>query len=168
MVVFADLARMGLCLLDGGKFRGKQVIPADWVKEMSSAQVSSVSAGVNEQIVADIRRDPSSPFYTYFDPEQNDWMQGYGYQMWRCRHGAFRADGVNGQYILVLPEQDAVIGTLSPLEISLSCADFEVILDDAQVDLRVAPRREKRPGGDLAVLLENELELLLIDSSGGE
>ncbi len=28
MVVFADLARMGLCLLDGGKFRGKQVIPA--------------------------------------------------------------------------------------------------------------------------------------------
>ncbi len=120
MVVFADLARMGLCLLDGGKFRGKQVIPADWVKEMSSAQVSSVSAGAN------------------------------------------------GQYILVLPEQDAVIGTLSPLEISLSCADFEVILDDAQVDLRVAPRREKRPGGDLAVLLENELELLLIDSSGGE
>ena len=31
MVVFADLARMGLCLLDGGKFRGKQVIPAGGV-----------------------------------------------------------------------------------------------------------------------------------------
>ena len=106
-----DLARMGLCLLNYGKFRGKQVIPANWVKEMSSAQVSSVSAGVNEQIVTDIRRDPSSPFYAYFDPEQSDWMQGYGYQMWRCRHGAFRADGANGQYILVLPEQDAVIVT---------------------------------------------------------
>ena len=36
-------------------------------------------------------------------------MQGYGYQMWRCRHNAFRADGANGQYILVLPDQDAVI-----------------------------------------------------------
>ena len=31
--------------------------------------------------------------------------------MWRCRHGAFRADGANGQYILILPDQDAVIVT---------------------------------------------------------
>ena len=106
-----DLARMGLCLLNGGKFRGRQVIPAEWVKEMSAAQVPSVNAGVNEQIVREIRQDPSSPFYAYFDPEQSDWMQGYGYQMWRCRHGAFRADGANGQYILILPEQDAVIVT---------------------------------------------------------
>ena len=106
-----DLGRMGLCLLGGGKFRGKQVIPADWVREMSSAQVPSVSAGVNEEMVQQIRTDPESPFYTYFDPEQNDWMQGYGYQMWRCRHNAFRADGANGQYILILPDKDAVIVT---------------------------------------------------------
>ena len=106
-----DLARMGLCLLNGGRFRGKQVIPADWVREMSSAQVPSVSAGVNERMVAEIRTDPAHPFYEYFDPEKSDWQQGYGYQMWRCRHNAFRADGANGQYILVLPEQDAVIVT---------------------------------------------------------
>ena len=106
-----DLARMGLCLLNGGKYRGKQVIPADWVREMSAAQVPSVSAGVNENQVAEIRTDPANPFYSYFDPEQSDWQQGYGYQMWRCRHGAFRADGANGQYILILPDQDAVIVT---------------------------------------------------------
>ena len=106
-----DLARMGLCLLNGGKFRGKQVIPAEWVREMSATQVPSVSAGVNERQVAEIRTDPSNPLYNYFDPEQSDWQQGYGYQMWRCRHGAFRADGANGQYILVLPDQDAVIVT---------------------------------------------------------
>ena len=47
--------------------------------------------------------------------EQSDWMQGYGYQMWRCRHNAFRADGANGQYILVLPEQDAVIVTTAQI-----------------------------------------------------
>ena len=41
--------------------------------------------------------------------ENSDWVHGYGYQMWRCRHNAFRADGANGQYILVLPDQDAVI-----------------------------------------------------------
>ena len=110
-----DLARMGLCLLDGGRFRGRQVIPADWVREMSAAQVPSVSAGVNERIVEEILTDPSSPFYAFFDPVQNDWMQGYGYQMWRCRHGAFRADGANGQYILVLPEQDAVIVTTADI-----------------------------------------------------
>ena len=39
----------------------------------------------------------------------SDWLQGYGYQMWRCRHNAYRADGANGQYILVLPDKDAVI-----------------------------------------------------------
>ena len=106
-----DMARLGLCLLHGGKFRGRQVIPADWVREMSAAQVPSVNAGVNERIVEDLRSDPSGPFYAYFVPEESDWMQGYGYQMWRCRHDAYRADGANGQYILVLPEQDAVIVT---------------------------------------------------------
>ena len=108
-----DMARMGLCLLNGGKFRGRQVIPADWVREMSAVQVPSVNAGVNERKVEQIRTDPSSPVFAYFDPETSDWMQGYGYQMWRCRHGAFRADGANGQYILVLPEQDAVIVTIA-------------------------------------------------------
>ena len=106
-----DLARMGLCLLDGGKFHGRQVIPAGWVKEMSAAQVPSVGAGMNERQLTEIRKNPDHPAYAYLDPEQNDWQQGYGYQMWRCRHGAFRADGANGQYILVLPEQDAVIVT---------------------------------------------------------
>ena len=110
-----DLARMGLCLLQGGKFRGKQVIPPVWVWEMSAAQVPSVSAGVNERQVAEIRQNPSHPFYDYFDPEKSDWQQGYGYQMWRCRHDAFRADGANGQYILVLPKQDAVIVTTAQI-----------------------------------------------------
>ena len=110
-----DLARMGLCLLDGGKFRGKQVIPADWVKEMSAAQVPSVNAGVNERQVKDIQGNPEHPFHDYFNPAESDWMQGYGYQMWRCRHGAFRADGANGQYILILPDQDAVIVTTAQI-----------------------------------------------------
>jgi len=111
-----DMARMGLCLLNGGKYRGKQVIPADWVREMSAAQVPSVSAGVNERQVAELRTDPSHPFYDYFDPEKSDWQQGYGYQMWRCRHDAFRADGANGQYILILPKQDAVIVTTADIQ----------------------------------------------------
>jgi len=103
-----DMARMGLCLLGGGKFRGKQVIPAAWVTEMSKYQVPSVNAGVNEDQLKDLKEGPAQ---AYFDPETNDWLQGYGYQMWRCRHNAFRADGANGQYIIVIPDKDAVIVT---------------------------------------------------------
>ena len=44
-------------------------------------------------------------------PENSDWVQGYGYQMWRCRHNGVRADGANGQYIIILPDKDAVIAT---------------------------------------------------------
>ena len=29
--------------------------------------------------------------------------------MWRCRHNAVRADGAAGQYIIVMPDQNAVI-----------------------------------------------------------
>jgi hypothetical protein len=40
-------------------------------------------------------------------------MQGYCYQFWRCRHNAFRADGAFGQYIIVMPDEDAVLAITS-------------------------------------------------------
>ena len=109
-----DMARMGLCILQGGKFCGKQVIPADWVREMSANQVPSVGAGMNERQMKEIlEAHPDLPFFL---PQNSDWVQGYGYQMWRCRHNAFRADGANGQYILILPDQDAVIATTAHVQ----------------------------------------------------
>ncbi len=42
------------------------------------------------------------------DPTK-DWDQGYGFQFWRCRHNAFRGDGKDGQFCIVLPDQDAVV-----------------------------------------------------------
>ena len=39
----------------------------------------------------------------------DDWAQGYGFQFWRCQHGAFRADGVAGQLTVVIPSEDAVV-----------------------------------------------------------
>jgi hypothetical protein len=44
---------------------------------------------------------------------KSDWDQGYGFQFWRCRNGAYRGDGAFGQYCIVLPEQDAVIAITS-------------------------------------------------------
>ena len=41
--------------------------------------------------------------------DTSDWAQGYCYQFWRCRYNAFRADGAFGQFIIVMPDQDAVL-----------------------------------------------------------
>ena len=85
-----DLAKMGLLLLQDGKWQGKQLLPEGWVKEASAAQVPSLPAGVRPEWLKKMK----------MTPKNSDWLQGYGYQMWRCRHDAVRADGANGQYII--------------------------------------------------------------------
>lgn len=37
--------------------------------------------------------------------------EGYGYLLWRGKYDSFRADGMYGQYSIVLPSRDAVIST---------------------------------------------------------
>ena len=94
-----DLAKMGQLLLQKGKWKGRQVLPANYVKEMTCAQVPCQPAGTSPDKVAE----------RGLTKENSDWVQGYGYQVWRCRHNAFRADGAGGQYIIVIPETDAVV-----------------------------------------------------------
>ena len=79
-----DIAKFGQLFLQKGKWKGKQLVPSEWVEEATSKQVE------NDQ------RNP-------------DWHQGYGYQFWQCRHGAYRGDGRAGQFCVVLPKQDAVV-----------------------------------------------------------
>jgi hypothetical protein len=64
-------------------------VPAAWVEAATARQTSNGSS-------------PTS-----------DWDQGYGYQFWRSRHGAYRGDGAFGQFCIVLPEQDAVVAITS-------------------------------------------------------
>jgi len=96
-----DLAKIGQLILNGGKWNGKQLIPSEWFAEASKAQVPSAPAGVHPE---DLER-------LGYSKETSDWVQGYGYQMWRCRHNAFRADGAQGQYIIVIPDKNTVIAT---------------------------------------------------------
>jgi CubicO group peptidase (beta-lactamase class C family) len=84
-----DIARFGQLYLQKGKWQGKQLLAPEWVEMATSKQVSNGS-------------NPKS-----------DWDQGYGFQFWRCRNGAYRGDGAFGQYCIVLPEQDAVIAITS-------------------------------------------------------
>jgi Beta-lactamase len=87
-----DIAKFGQLYLQKGVWQGKQLVPKEWIDEATARQVSNGS-------------NPSS-----------DWDQGYGYQFWRCRHGAYRGDGAFGQYCIVLPQQDAVIAITSGLK----------------------------------------------------
>lgn len=101
-----DLAKMGLMLLQKGQFNGCQVVPAEWIESASSAQVPCVPAGMNSEDADKFRKFAKT----------SDWLQGYGYQMWRSRHNSFRADGANGQYILVIPEKNAVVVTTAHIQ----------------------------------------------------
>lgn len=81
-----SILRFGLLYLGEGRWNGRQVVPADWVRAATSKQVPSGEEG-----------------------EASDWTQGYGYQFWRCRHGGFRGDGAFGQFCVVMPEQEMVV-----------------------------------------------------------
>lgn len=94
-----DMAKMGQLFLQEGKWNGQQIVPAEWLKEMSSYQVPSAPAGTRFE---DLEK-------AGLNKDNNEWVQGYGYQMWICRHQAYRADGFAGQYIMVFPDRDAVL-----------------------------------------------------------
>jgi hypothetical protein len=82
-----DMAKFGELYLQGGRWNGKQILPKDWVKEATTTKIMQ-GAGSSQN---------------------PDWLQGYCYQMWRCQHNGVRADGAFGQFIIMLPDQEAVI-----------------------------------------------------------
>ena len=83
-----DMMRMGILLLSRGRWNNRQIIPADYILAAQTKKIDN--------------RNPD-------DPKQNpNWAAGYCYQMWRCKFGAYRADGMGGQYIVMLPQHDMV------------------------------------------------------------
>ncbi len=80
-----DMAKFGQFYLQKGMWNGKQLLPAEWIELATTKQVSNGD-------------DPKS-----------DWAQGYCFQFWRCRHNIYRGDGAYSQFIVVIPEKDAVI-----------------------------------------------------------
>lgn len=82
-----DLAKFGQLCLQQGSWHGRQLVPAEWIREATKAQV------------VDSR----------FHPGFTDNEQGYGYYFWRSRHNGYWAFGSGSQICLVLPDLDAVI-----------------------------------------------------------
>jgi CubicO group peptidase (beta-lactamase class C family) len=87
---------MGQLFLQQGEWNGKQIISKEWVAQATTSHIASLPAGARPEAIK-------------IKPKDSDWLQGYGYQMWRCRHNAVRADGAYGQYIIIMPEQNAVV-----------------------------------------------------------
>ncbi|RKN79104.1 serine hydrolase domain-containing protein [Paenibacillus ginsengarvi] len=85
-LISESIAKFGELLLRKGNWNGRQLVPEAWVEAATSKMMMANDGGIGI-----------------------DWTQGYGYQFWQCRHGAFRGDGMFGQFCIVLPQQDAVI-----------------------------------------------------------
>jgi CubicO group peptidase (beta-lactamase class C family) len=100
-----DMARLGYCMLRGGRWRDRQVIPAEWVARTTRLVTPA----------AEVAR--TSPFHSRL---------GYGYLWWVLDSagprgvvpnaaradawaGAYSATGSYGQYITVLPAIDVVV-----------------------------------------------------------
>lgn len=116
-----DMAKFGLLFLQKGQWQGKQVLPASWVEEASTTKIMQ------------------NPLASEEEKASNDWLQGYCYQMWRCRNNAYRADGAFGQYIFVMPDQGAVIA------ITAETIDMQGIINMVWKHLLPAFKNDKLP-----------------------
>jgi CubicO group peptidase (beta-lactamase class C family) len=80
-----DLAKLGYVYLNGGRWDGAQVIPADYVRASTQA---------------------------HSHPPPAAGADGYGYQWWvTTEHGhpSFGAVGYGGQFVQVIPDLDLVV-----------------------------------------------------------
>lgn len=100
------IAKTGQLFLQRGMWNGVQLLPAEFMDEASASH---------------IQQSPNWVFWGAPDPHitldqlraTSDYYQGYGFQIWRGRHDSYRADGALAQFMIVLPEQNAVIAMTS-------------------------------------------------------
>jgi hypothetical protein len=87
-----DLAKFGQLYLQNGKWNSKQILTKKWVKEATSLKI------YQNPDMTQSKRDSS-----------NDSMQGYCYQFWRARNNSYMANGAYGQFVLIMPDKDAIV-----------------------------------------------------------
>ena len=81
-----EMMRLGILYLQDGVWEGKRLLSHEWVKQAGTQQIST---GIADK-----------------------WSSGYSFQFWMIPHkeNAFRADGAYGQYSLIFPSENAVVG----------------------------------------------------------
>ncbi|WP_309119139.1 serine hydrolase [Paenibacillus sp.] len=127
-----QIAKFGQLYLQRGMWGGRRLLSEAWVREATADLISNG------------------------DDAANDWHQGYGFQFWRCRHGAYRGDGAFGQFCVVLEPFDAV------LAITAGTGDMQGIL--SLVWTRLLPGLQEDAAEDdaaYAALLRRQAELAI-------
>jgi len=101
-VTTEDIAKLMLCIHENGVFNGRQIIPEDYVRDMTSFQADNSKANHNP-----------------------DSMVGYGYCVWRNEAiNGYRADGMFSQFGIVFEDYDAIIAINSGIPMEQDCRDF--------------------------------------------
>lgn len=85
----SNLVPFGQFWLHRGEVNGRELLPDAWFGEASAPHIGVGAEGDDEV------------------------GTGYGYLFWTMPDGAFRADGRNGQYVVILPRHNAVIAVNS-------------------------------------------------------
>lgn len=89
-----QLSRFGQLILDKGVWKGKQLIPSSYIEQATSVQIKT--NGFNPDFAT------------------ADHHKGYGYQIWMNSFpNSYRMDGLYGQYVVILPNKNAVITYVS-------------------------------------------------------
>lgn len=136
-----DIAKFGQLYLQKGIWNGKRLIAEAWINDATRAEVQS-KGGKGDAGV-------------------NDWIQGYGYQFWRCRHDAYRGDGAFGQYCIVLPKEDAVVAITS------ETGDMQAVLNAVWNHILPALRRVGLPSySEERTALTKKLASLTLPTTG--
>jgi len=139
-----DMAKLGQLYLQKGKWNQQQILPETWIEDATTAQIMQKPDATDEEKAT------------------SDWVQGYGYQIWRCRPNAFRADGAFGQYIIVMPEWDAVVA------ITANVNNMQHEIDLVWKHLLPAFHSEQLPADNKAVAaLQQKLASLAIPPAKG-
>lgn len=93
-----DFARFGQFIMDGAQIDGVPIVPNDWV-EMATSKRANIGAEV----------------------------EGYGFQWWTQREGAYDAKGIFGQGIFIDPARQLIIASNSNWTTALGNKDGEAI-----------------------------------------
>ena len=83
-----DVLAVAELVMDGGSYRGEQLLPADYLKEAVSCRIST-----QQQTARDERF-------------------GYGYQIWQGRHGSFYFYGIGGQLAVCFPKERFIFAAM--------------------------------------------------------
>jgi len=139
-----DMAKFCQLCLNDGVWRGRRILPEGWAAKAGESRVTGpADSKLND-----------SPHRT----------SGYGRQFWRNGDGtSWRADGMFGQYGLIIPEKDMVIITTGGHARQMEVLDA---LYDAFMPCIDAIPEGSEAGEDYAELLERGNELSLQRRSG--